>query len=369
MAKELDRIGFLIHDREPFHHYANVWRHMPAGSVEVLVAATKATFDGIVEACGRYELPWRDAEQMFKDKLRFTTVVSSFPVLKQDGLYVPPERNRDIARYSLRFMYGNGKAGWNFSEWNKIYDTILCFGPYQAKGLAFCDQTLKVQMGYPRFDRFFNEPIDRVQRLQELGLDPTRKTVVWLPTWSNLSSIDVYAPAIALLQKDYNVIVKPHPLTLSTEEERMQKLAPFSCVIRESIDNVVLFQLADLLLCDYGGSAFGAIYTDRNVVLLDLPNAEADSMTGQDSSDIELRKHIAHVQADEADGLGLFLTEHAASYWAEQPRARAKLREEHFAPYYGYASQVAALAILNAPLAHASSAAELLDGAPDSLGV
>lgn len=349
MASELDRIGFLIHHQEMFHHYANVWRHMPAGSVEVLVAAQQPTFDKIVSACAHYQLPWRDAEQMVRDKQRLTTVVSSFPCLMVDGVYVSPECNKELARFSVRFMYGNGKAGWNFREWNNIYDSILCFGPYQAKGLAFCDTTLKVQMGYPRFDRFFNEPIDRAEKLLELGLDPNRKTVVWLPTWSTLSSIEAFAEGIALLQQDHNVIVKPHPLTLITEPERMQKLEPFSCVIRESIDNVQLFQLADLLLCDYGGSAFGAIYTDCNVVLLDLPNADADPMIGLDSSDIELRKHIAHVTADEADGLGSFLTEHAASYWAEQPKVRAKLREEHFAPYYGYASHVAALAILNTP--------------------
>jgi hypothetical protein len=167
-----------------------------------------------------------------------------------------------------------------------------------------------------------------------------------------LSSIDVYASALALLQQQHNVIVKPHPLTLSGEQERMQKLAPFSCLIRDSIDNVVLFELADLVLCDYGGAAFGAIYSDRNLVLLNLPNAANDPSTGQSSSDIEVRRHIAHVVPEEGHEIGLFLTEHAASYWVEQPKIRAKLREEYFAPYYGYASQVAALTILNTPKAH-----------------
>jgi hypothetical protein len=347
VADELDRIGFIVHHPEMFHHYQNVWRHMPAGSVEIVIAAKPPLFDTIAQPCARYDLPWRDADDLIRNKQRYITALSAFPAINSDLA-----ATRSIARFSLRFMYASGKAGWNFRPWNSMYDSILCFGPYQAQGLAFCDSALKIQMGYPRFDRFFNEPIDRAQRLEELGLDPKRKTVVWLPTWSTLCSIDAFAPAVAALQEHHNVIVKPHPLTVSDEPERMQLLEPFRCVIRESIDNVQLFQLADMLLCDYGGSAFGGIYTDRKLVLLDLPGAESNEVTGKDSSDIELRKYIPHLGADEPGLLGALLSEQADSIWAEQHKVRAALRELHFAQFYGYASQVAALAIVNAPRAH-----------------
>lgn len=336
MASELERFGFLIHNPEMFNHYHAVWQHLPAGSVEIAVTGTtQHDIDAVIAGCQKYRLPWRDAAEMLSRKEYYTTLVSSFP---QNYL-------KSIGRYNLRFMYANGKAGWNFQSWNQVYDSILCFGPYQAENLEFCRDTLKIQMGYPRFDRFFNQPLDRAMRLTELKLDPSRQTVVWLPTWSTLSSIDLFATAIARLQTRYNVIVKPHPITITEEVARMRALERFACVIREHIDNVELFQLADFLLCDYGGSAFGGIYTDRNVLLLDLPNAEADPLTGKDSSDIWLRKYLPHISAQQSDHLEELLDN--TQLWEAQRPIRKTLSQYYFAPFYGYAGQVAALAIAN----------------------
>jgi hypothetical protein len=345
VAQELDRIGFVVHHPEMFHHYDNILRHMPKGSVEIAISPSpKPVFESIVECCTQRELTWRDADELLRNKQRYTTAVSPFPVVHD------ARRTKPLARFSVRMMYGNGKAGWNFRDWNSMYDSILCFGPYQAQSLSRFENTLKIQMGYPRFDSFFNEPIDREARLLELGLDPARRTLVWLPTWSHLCSIMAFAPAVTALQEQYNVIVKPHPFTATKEPKRMQALSGIRCVMTE-LNNVQLFQLADLVLSDYGGSPFGAIYTDRDQILLDVPNAESDAYTGKDSSDVELRKYIPHVAPDQPELLGVLLTEQAADIWAEQRRVRAVLRELHFAPYFGYSGQVAALALLNTPRA------------------
>lgn len=345
MASEFERFGFLIHNPEMLNHYHAVWQHLPAGSVEVAVTGkTQQDIDAVIASCQQHQLPWRDAREMLARKERYTTLVSSFPqhyLRGSDSPYLP----KSIGRYNLRFMYANGKAGWNFQPWNRVYDSILCFGPYQAEHLEYCQDTLKIQMGYPRFDRFFNQPLDRPARLAELKLDPNCQTVVWLPTWSTLSSIELFAAAVARLQARYNVIVKPHPITITDEPARMRELERFGCVISEHIDNVELFQLADFLLCDYGGSAFGGIYTDRNVLLLDLPNAGADPLTGNDSSDIVLRKHLPHLIAQQSNRLEELLEDD--SLWEAQRPIRKTLSQSYFAPFYGYAGQVAAVAIAN----------------------
>src|SRR6185312_7206581 len=109
VVEELDRIGFIVHHPEMFHHYQNVWRHMPAGSVEVVVAAKPPLFESIVQGCARYEVPWRDAAELIRNKQRYVTALSAFPAINSDLA-----ATRSIARYSLRFMYASGKAGWNF---------------------------------------------------------------------------------------------------------------------------------------------------------------------------------------------------------------------------------------------------------------
>lgn len=346
MAQTLDRIGFLVHNPEMFNHYQSVWAHMPAGSVEVVTSGSEDELEQIASRCQALGLPCRDARQLLATRQRLGILVSSFPASALPGCNTS-YLNQAIGDINLRFMYATGKAGWNFQPWNASYDSILCFGPYQAQKLESFRDTLKVQMGYPRFDRFFNQPLDRAKALRQRGLDPARKTLVWLPTWSSLSSIDLFADSIATLQRDYNVIVKPHPLTLSGEPERMQKLAGFACCIREHIDNVELFQLADFLLCDYGGSAFGGIYTDRNLILLDLPGAAQDEVMGEDSSDILLRRVIPHLDAEQARRLPELLQDEGL--WQAQAAIRRRLSQYFFAPFHGFAAEVAALAIVNSP--------------------
>lgn len=342
MGGELDRVGFIVHHPEMFHHYQNVWQHMPAGSVEVINAGDQRRFETIIQRSALYQLPCRDVKELLSNKQRYATAISAFPCIHSS-----PEQTKSLGRFNMRFMYGNGKAGWNFRPWNSMYDAILCFGPYQAHSLSSF-QNLKIQMGYPRFDSYFNEPIQRSQRLLEMGLDPSRKTVVYLPTWGGLCSIDAFAATVAGLQEYHNVIVKPHPATPADEPKRADELRRFGCVIYESVDNVFLFQLADYVVCDYGGSAFGGIYTDRKVILLDVPGAEESNMAGKDSSDVQLRQYVPHLGANSPELLAGLMTDEANEIWQEQRKVRAALRELHFAPYYGYSSQVAAVAILNA---------------------
>jgi hypothetical protein len=67
---------------------------------------------------------------------------------------------------------------------------------------------------------------------------------------------------------------------------------------------------------------------------------------GEDSSDIWLRKYMPHLAAQQAGGLRELLEDEAL--WSAQRGVRSSLSQYYFAPFYGYAGQVAALAIANA---------------------
>src|SRR5690606_36797732 len=100
-----------------------------------------------------------------------------------------------------------------------------------------------------------------------------------------------------------------------------------------------LYQLADFMLCDYGGSPMASIYTDKRLILLNVPDAEQDALTGSKSPDILLRKHITNVDAKDKAIAGLLPDE---AVWEQQAAARFALRRYYFAPYHGYSAQVAA---------------------------
>jgi CDP-glycerol glycerophosphotransferase (TagB/SpsB family) len=246
-----------------------------------------------------------------------------------------------LGRRQVRFMYALGKAKHNFSSWNQHYDLILCFGPWQAERMAECCPAVTFQMGYPRYDDYFRQP--ELQHLSPID----KKTVLWLPTWLELSSLPLFADAMSALCAQYNVIVKTHPLSASIEPEALNVLQsyPFTAVITHVYDNLALFRCADFVVGDYGGTPFGALYLDKNLLLLNVPDAAANVLTGAASPDIELRTDIVNLEASARWQLPELLQDDAI--WTHQALVRRQLRHRYFAPSYGFSAELAVLALQN----------------------
>lgn len=335
-------LGFLVHIPELVNHYRDVWARLESGSYEVVLTGVhedRCETRRIAEALG---VRCVDAEERLASGSRYHCLVSNHPV---DPSGTPLIKR--LAEKNVRFMYALGKAGWNMRDWNRLYDLILCFGPDQVERLGFCEDAVKVQMGYPRFDRYFTEPANRSALLERHGCDPAKPVVVWLPTWKRLSSVGIYDEAVAALLDQYNIVIKLHPLMATDEPMKAAGLDRhgFTHVIRDSRDNLLLYQLADFLLCDYGGPAFGGIYTDKNLLLLNVPDAEQDEYTGVDSPDLLIRNDITNIDPDQAGRLRPLLGD--AQLWAAQAAVRRRLRDRFFAPYYGFSSEIAAQALRN----------------------
>lgn len=335
-------LGFLVHIPELINHYRDVWAQLAPGSFEVVLTGSdedRRETRRIAEALG---VRCVNAEERLAAGGQYRCLVSNHPV---DPSGTPLIKR--LAEKNVRFMYALGKAGWNMRDWNRLYDLILCFGPDQVERLGFCEDAVKVQMGYPRFDRYFTAPVDRRELLERHDCDPAKPVIVWLPTWKDLSSVGIYDKAIAGLMDQYNVVIKLHPLMVVDDPERVAGLDGhgFTHVIRDSRDNLPLYQLADFLLCDYGGPAFGGIYTDKNLLLLNVPGAVDDEYTGADSPDVQIRRDVVSIDPDQTDRLRPLLED--ARLWEDQAAVRRCLRKRFFAPYFGFSSEIAALTLRN----------------------
>lgn len=336
------RIGFLVPHPEWFHHFDPIVEALGPQNAVIAAHGTDAEIAETRRMARSRGLDFSIAEERIESGQRFHVMVSGHPV-RMEPLPLP----RQLADVNVRLMYSLGKARWNFSDWNEIYDVILCFGPYQAERLAKFSNPIVVQVGYPRYSNYLKSPPDAAALRASLGCDPAKKTVVWLPTWKNLSSIGPFSGAVARLAGEYNVIVKPHPLGLSVEPERTAHLAapPFTRVVTELLDNASLYGVADYVICDYGGPAFGAIYLDRNIVLLDVPRPEDDELMGPDSPEAELRLSIVSVDLDRAASLGAILKDDRL--WQDQRAVRDELRRRFFAPFGQNSAGVAAGVLRN----------------------
>lgn len=329
------RLAFLVHTLELLNHFGAVWDLLPSGSFDVVLHGEAA--EGPRDALEPWGCTVTTSADVLARGVKYDFLVSNHPVVV--------DLLGRLAERQVRFMYAAGKSGWNLSEWNKLYDVILCFGPFHAAKFEAISSAVVVQMGYPRFDRYFQETPDRPALLARYGCDPAKRTVVWLPTWKSLSSVGHYDAEISALMADWNVVVKLHPLMTRQEPERVEALRrhAFSCLITDASDNLPLYQLADAMLFDYGGPPLAGVYADKDMLLLNVPNAEGDEVTGADSPDVAIRSELPSVSPHENRIAGLLADD---ATWEAQRHARRALRSRYFAPFYGFSADVAAGALL-----------------------
>lgn len=337
------RLAFLVHIPEMFNHYLAVWKILGADAFDIVLAGHNADIEASRVLARQYGYRAYHHGDVIRAGHRYDTAVSNHSFFHHQGqplLHV-------LAHRRVRFMYALGKAQHNFSDWNDHFDMVLCFGPWQAERIGEQFNVATFQMGYPRYDDYFRHPELQGLYPDDLPLDKTKKTVLWLPTWRELSSISLFSDAMSHLCARYNVIAKTHPISANEEPGALKILEqyPFTAVITHVYDNLKLFRCADYIVSDYGGTAFGAIYLDKKLLLLNMPNAQQDSLTGEQSPDVLLREDIINVDHNQRWELASILEDEAI--WEAQKKTRQRLRHRYFAPTYGFSAELAALALNN----------------------
>src|SRR5690606_360217 len=118
----------------------------------------------------------------------------------------------------------------------------------------------------------------------EFAIDSSKRTILWMPTFGeHACSIPHFAVELGKLNNDYNFIVRPHPISFAKKPEDIALLRDNGFRIDSDPlrDMNCLYKIADAVICDYGGSPFGALYLGKKVVLLDVPgSSEWYTVTG-----------------------------------------------------------------------------------------
>ena len=374
MSDVVRKLGFLVHTPLLYDHWRNIWEQLDNSEFALLFTGmmlrpengpARSAVEKMTQKVSAKKYRVENVDDLIRRRIRYEYVVSNHKVSgrSMEGKLPVAERGKNVLRRLLgrppartnqyislrcgirpvRIMYGADiSGGWSLAQWNEQYQYVLCHGPNDEDAIRSRFSAKTFQIGYPRYDEYFNNPIPREDNplWAEFGLDRGRKTLVWLPTaGEGACSLPHYAEQIAELTDTFNVIVRPHPITVREKPDVIATLEALSLNIdREVIrDMNELYALADYVVCDYGGIAFSALYLDKNILQLDVPGSE-EFYTTAGSTNMELRELLEPVVAvDEGAEIRGLLNDNAL--WENQREQRSVAFGKYFAPYRGSSTE------------------------------
>lgn len=327
------KLAFLLHIPDMYFHYQPVLRLLDPQVFDIILPDEAPEFLVDIVTSQAYRFTY--ISELLQAKTLYRWLVTDHVFLHDYRLM------NQLGRFQIRMMSELGCDRLQLSHWNQLYDLILCFGRYQAKKLKFCQKTHLMQIGWPQYEPYYQTQDSEQEDLHQFfHCDPQRPTLVWLPYFEAISSIELYAERLAALTADFNVVVKPHDYTLLEELERVQLLErlPFTHVIRTPVDTLQLMRVADFIFADYGNTPFPALYCDKRLILLNVPYAPEHEYVGFGSSDVSLRSYLPFLRP-ESSLEEIYALLHDERPWERFERKRHLLRERFFAATYGNSAQ------------------------------
>jgi hypothetical protein len=168
----------------------------------------------------------------------------------------------------------------------RTFDRVLFpnhdrFERYVRAGLIDRDGSAPVVTGYPKADCLVDGSLDREAIARRLGLDRSRPTVIYAPTWSSRSSLNTVGEQIiaGLADDGVNVIVKLHTCSYVARgsggvdwRARLRAFASRPNVrIVDGADASPYLVASDVLITDHSTVGFEFMVLDRPVIVLHQP--------------------------------------------------------------------------------------------------
>jgi glycosyltransferase involved in cell wall biosynthesis len=201
-----------------------------------------------------------------------------------------------LPRRSRRVHFFHGVAGkYGLDAPTRIAPVVATFDrlmfpnrgrlrSYAQAGLVDADGPRAALIGYPKVDCLVDGSLNRREILRGIGLDPSAQTVLYAPTWSPDSSLNLAGEAIiaALARRGGNVIVKLHDRSYDRTERasggvdwrsRIERLCRQSGLhLAQGFDASPYLFAADALVTDHSSVGFEFMLLDRPIVVVHCPD-------------------------------------------------------------------------------------------------
>ena len=190
----------------------------------------------------------------------------------------------------VMLQYGYAKEPHNYGTWRALADLCLVYGSYPEKKLSTYAPSKAV--GNPRLQLWYDEGFHlNAKDKYSHSIEDNLLTVLYMPTWGDLSSIDEYIDSVLSLSQNYNVLIKLHHNTDLLEGGRLEKIETDRIHFFGANDDALeLLSICDIVISDYSGAIFDAIYCSKPVVLLDKDESELLEEAKIDTHSLEFNR-------------------------------------------------------------------------------
>jgi hypothetical protein len=238
------------------------------------------------EEPGRIRQIYHEARGIRTIHPRRATLLKFDAYIASDFMWAP--LLRETARVQIFHGVG-GKYGFDapdrsMREWHRLFFVNeRRLRNFVASGAIDADSPAIRLVGMPKVDCLVDGTYDRTRILTDLGLEPSRPTVLYSPTWSPASSLNAMGVELvrALDGMPVNLIVKLHDRSRDLRErysggvDWAARLAPLlrpgRSVLAPGHDISPYLVASDLMITDHSSAGFEFLLRDRPLVRIHRP--------------------------------------------------------------------------------------------------
>jgi len=166
-------------------------------------------------------------------------------------------------------QYGLAKERHNYGAWRSLADLNLMFGQYSADAVAHYSPSYAV--GNLKFCGWDWKPShERKQAARaRLGISDTKPCILYMPTYGALGSFAEMIDVIAGMKGNMHFLIKVHHNDQIGDADlcAQARSLGFDKVFSGEADQRALLEAADLVVSDFSGAIFDAVYARIPVVL------------------------------------------------------------------------------------------------------
>jgi len=262
----MNKVAFYIQYPYYFPHFLPIGNLLTTQGYDVVyILSEKQNTKNMIDIAQKHNLTYKLGE----DNLYSSNIASIF--FANNFLDAPK-----LSAKTLFMDHGVGTKHCDYATALEIFDIVLVEGDYRYNSLVekFIPQKQKVhKVGFSKLDFAFHFQ-ERDIYIKKYNLNNQKQTILYAPTFFP-SSIEKMSDSFPDDFKEYNIIIKPHYLSLHRsrykgQRKKFQKWASYSncSVCDESEYSLVPFlNLADIMISDESSAIFEFTALDKPVIL------------------------------------------------------------------------------------------------------